>query len=224
MSYASKILSTTPQDNHNLILLSNIATSTLKPIATKRARPPNPVCSRPGHASWKSKVNIQRHTCASCFKESAEKLLANPNLTRWDVACLLVREFRNYFCCCCVLEKKSVCLTKICRNGHSFICKERYCLPHKLRLTVCTKCNDPRSGTSFRPCGHRLSIKCDCVKSLEDVAQDPEVVALKESYAVNFLKRAADMQMAGLASLDTETDDHCDVKSRALETESDKLA
>jgi hypothetical protein len=32
------------------------------------------------------------------------------------------------------------------------------------------------------------------------------------------------MQMAGLASLDTETDDHCDVKSRALETESDKLA
>ncbi len=112
-----------------------------------------------------------------------------------------------------------MCLTKICRNGHSFICKERYCIPHKLRLTVCTKCNDPRVGTSFRYCGHRLSIKCDCNKSLGNEAQDPEVVALKEKYAVDFLKRAADMQTAGLAAVfDTETDDD---GVKPLETESD---
>jgi hypothetical protein len=130
-----------------------------------------------------------------------------------------MREFRNYFCCCCILENKPVCITKIFRNGHSFICKERYCIPHKLRLTVCTKCNDPRVGTSFRFCGHRLSIRCDCVNTLGDVAQDSELVALKEKYAVDFLKRAADMQTAGLAALETGD---CGVKP--LDTESDSSA
>jgi hypothetical protein len=53
------------------------------------------------------------------------------------------------------------------------------------------------------------------------VAQDTEVIALKNTYAVNFLKRAADMQTAGLAALETETDDD---GVKPLETESDSLA
>ena len=51
------------------------------------------------------------------------------------------------------------------------------------------------------------------------MAQDSEVVALKEKYAVDFLKRAADMQTAGLAALETG-----DFGVKPLDTGSDSSA
>jgi hypothetical protein len=193
----------------NLLLLSRVATALLP----KRNRRPNPVCNKPGHAKQKPGKGIQRHTCSSCFRERAAELFANPHITRWDVSCILVREFRNYFCCCCILEadpanlRTTVCHTRSCRRGHSFICKERRCVPHKQRLTLCTKCIDPRAGTSYHPSGcHRLHIKCDCKQPTLE-AQDPDVVEKKRIYAANMLKRAREMQEAGVA-VETESDSH----------------
>jgi hypothetical protein len=195
----------------NLLLLCRVATASVP----HRKRRPNPVCNKPGHAKFFPDRGIQRHTCSTCFKERTAELLANPHLTRWDVACILTREFRNYFCCCCILEAdpanllKGVHHTRNCRHGHSFICKERRCVQHKQRLTICTKCIDPRAGTSFHPGGcHRLHIKCDCkLPTLGLEAQDPAVVEQKNIYAVNMLKRAREMQEVGFA-VETESESH----------------
>jgi hypothetical protein len=175
----------------NLMLLSTVATR-------KRAFE-NPRCSTPGHS--KKKASIQRHTCSHCFKTRAAELFSNPNLTRWDVACILVREFRNYFCCCCILSAGPlggrICLTKYCIKGHRRICQQRRCTEHNRRLTACRECPDPRAGTSFHTCGRRLALKCDCVAStLGDAPQDAQAVALKEQYAEQMLQRARDWQPA----------------------------
>ena len=130
-------------------------------------------------------------------------LTSNPNLTRWDVACMLTKEFRNYFCCCCILEAcvdknfARVCHHKYCRNGHKFICKQQYCIAHNKRLTVCRLCPDPRAGSSYHRCGVLRSKKCNC--RVEDHLllginpQEKEVIDAKESYAVAILDRARDM-------------------------------
>jgi hypothetical protein len=126
------------------------------------------------------------------------ELFANPNLTRWDVACLLAREFRNYFCTCCILAAdpadiyRTVHHTKNCRHGHRAICKERKCVAHQLRFTICTKCPDPRAGTSFHLCGHRVHVSCNCANRTVDGSkpQDPQVVATKAAYAAGMLQRA----------------------------------
>lgn len=179
----------------NLMLLSTVA---LAAPAKKKVRKPNPRCSKPGHSSW-NKESIQRHTCSRCFKERVTALFSNPNLTRWDVACILVREFRNYFCCFCILQNGPsgghISLSKYCQNGHRRICQERCCVAHDVRLTVCRECPDPRAGTSFHFCGKRLAVKCNCEASdIGDQPQDPEIVALKEKYSESLLQRAHDME------------------------------
>jgi hypothetical protein len=170
----------------NLLLLCNVATRPVK------RRKPNPRCSKPGHSST-HRASIQRHTCSSCFKERAAFLFANPNLTRWDVACILTREFRNYFCCCCVLEgRERIQLTKYCRNGHQAVCQEHRCQAHNLRLTECLQCPDPRAGTSYHPCGkHRMGCACSCgpFSILGEHPQDPQTVALKTSFTEAMLQR-----------------------------------
>lgn len=186
----------------NLLLLSIVATTAEPP--KKRIRKPNPRCIKAGHSSWK-KQSIQRHTCSTCFKERANELVSNPNLTRWDVACMLVREFRNYFCCCCILEAvprndfTKICHSKLCRRGHGAICKQRKCIAHKVRLTVCRDCPDPRAGTSFHICGARVMMKCDCDSALGLHPQSPAVVELKETFAVAMLKRASEMETTACA-------------------------
>ncbi len=188
--------------NYGLLLLSTVATA--QPTAKRSraaSRKPNPRCSKPGHSS-QNKASIQRHTCFRCFSERATALAANPHLTRWDVACLLEREFRNYYCCCCVLEAcvdkdfTRVCLNKLCRNGHEFICRQHYCTAHNKRLTVCRECPDPRAGSSFHECGVRVCRKCNCGHApLGDAPQDPAVVERKEAYAVSMLDRARTMRL-----------------------------
>jgi hypothetical protein len=180
----------------NLVLLSTVAASMPRP---KRKRAPNPRCSKPGHSSWK-KESIQRHTCSQCFKERAAFLFANPNLTRWDVACILVREFRNYYCFCCILSAgpkgERIAFSRYCNKGHRAICKQRRCIMHNRRLTDCRECPDPRAGTSFHVCGKRLAAKCNCgASSLGDHPQEPHVVELKEKFAENTLRRAQEMQL-----------------------------
>ena len=161
-----------------------------------------------GHSS-RQKESIQRHTCSKCFNERAHELVANQNLTRWDVACVLAKEFRNYFCCCCILEAcvdknfARVCHRKYCRNGHKFICRQQYCVAHNKRLTVCRLCPDPRAGSSYRLCGVLRSRKCNC--SAEDhllgiIPQEKEVIESKESYAKAMLDRARDMAAAASSS------------------------
>ena len=185
---------TTPD---SLLLLSTVALNLLQK-KKKRVRKPNPMCSLPGHSKWRTNASIQRHTCWECFKARAQALFANPNLTRWDVACVLAREFRNYFCCCCILDadpadlERTVHHTKSCRRGHRAICKERKCVAHQLRLTICTKCPDPRAGTSFHLCGHRVYVRCNCANRAIDgsAPQEPQVVATKATYAASLLQRA----------------------------------
>ena len=192
----------------NLLLLSTVALD-----KRKRSRKPNPLCSLPGHSKWRVNASIQRHTCSSCFRARAEELFANPNLTRWDVACLLVREFRNYFCCCCILDadpkdiKHTVHIAKSCRRGHRSICKERRCVAHKQRLTICNKCPDPRAGTSYHLCGHRIQVNCNCKNKTVDASkpQDSQVVEVKAAFAANMLRRAGEIEAAG-TSLETESD------------------
>ena len=185
----------------NLLLLSTVAGTLSPEPPKKRIFPANPRCFKPGHSSWR-KESIQRHTCWTCFKERAAELFANPNLTRWDVSCILAREFRNYYCCCCILEVdpkgdfESINLSKYCRRGHSRICKQRLCLGHNQKLTVCRACADPRAGTSFCACRKRRTTKCNCILTLGDQPQDPQIVELKETYALDMLKRAKDMQSA----------------------------
>lgn len=183
---------------NNLLLLSIVATTTADP-PPKRIRKPNARCFEAGHSLWK-KQSIQRHTCLTCFKKRAAELASNPNLTRWDVACMLVREFRNYFCCCCILEAvprkdfTKICHSKYCRRGHGVICKQQKCIAHKVRLTVCRVCPDPRAGTSFHFCGARVMLKCKCDSALGCRPQSPEIIELKETFALAMLKRASEMQ------------------------------
>ena len=186
-------------DPYNLVLLSTVATQLGQKKRNVGKSKPNPRCSKPGHSVRKHE-SIQRHTCFICFSERATQLVANPNLTRWDVACVLTREFRNYFCSCCVLEAcatknfASVSLTKHCRNGHISVCEQQKCIAHGRRLTACNVCPDPRAGTSYHQCGKRMCTKCDCNNhpSLGEAAQDQEVVERKEEYASGMLKRAQD--------------------------------
>jgi hypothetical protein len=174
----------------NLVLLSTVAVAAAIPKGRQ-----NPRCFKPGHSSWK-KESIQRHTCSRCFKERMTELVANANLTRWDVACILAREFRNYYCCCCILSNgpDGVALTKYCNRGHRGICQQRRCIQHNVRLTDCRECPDPRAGTSFHFCGKRMSTKCSCTESaLGNHPQDAAVVELKGKLAEDMLQRARDM-------------------------------
>jgi hypothetical protein len=188
----------TASEPYNLVLLSTVATQLGKKKRNVGKSKPNPRCSKPGHSASKHE-SIQRHTCFKCFSERASELVANPNLTRWDMTCILTREFRNYFCCCCVLEAcavknfTNVSLTKYCHNGHLSVCKQHKCIAHGRRLTACNVCPDPRAGTSYHHCGKRMCTKCDCkLNQLGEEPQDPEVIQRKEEYASDMLKRARD--------------------------------
>lgn len=184
-------------DESNLELLSSVASA--QPVRRVARRKPNPRCWKPGH-SLQNKESIQRHTCFRCFSERAAELVANPHLTRWDVACVLAKEFRNYYCCCCILEAcvvkdfTRVSLNKYCRNGHALICKEHRCAAHNQRFTDCRVCPDPRAGTSFHVCGARVSRKCNCQLGGLQGPQDPEIIELKEKYASSMLERARELQ------------------------------
>ena len=227
-------------DNDNLLMLSRVAVSERAKILHRKPnlRKANIRCSKPGHSSRK-KESIQQHTCSKCFNERALELSSNQNLTRWDVACMLTKEFRNYFCCCCILEAcvdknfARVCLRKYCRNGHKLICKQQYCLAHNKRLTVCKLCPDPRAGSSYHQCGVLRSRKCNCSKGghlLGTSPQPKKVIDTKESYAVAMLNRAKEIAAASgsssysyalSANLDTESDSCVDGNRTQTDSNSD---
>ena len=168
--------------------------SSVNTIKPKRVVKPNPICTTEGHS--KSKKNIQKHTCKKCFIDRANEL-CDTGLTRWDVARLLVREFRNYYCSCCVLDLyasknfSQVGLGKRCVRGHLKFSRERKCR-HGKGFKACNECVDPRAATMFHLCGHHFSSRCNCQFKLQlDLSeQTPAVVALKEAYAVQTLERA----------------------------------
>jgi hypothetical protein len=198
----------------------------VKPVFRRGATKPNPRCFKPGHSSQR-RESIQRHTCWTCFLERATELASNPHLTRWDVACMLAREFRNYFCSCCILEAyatkdfTTVCLNKYCRSGHKFICKQRRCTMHNRRLTVCTECPDPRAGTSYHFCGVRVSQKCNCKRTPGEVPQDPWTIRMKEASAEGMLRRAREMEAAGDVAGTTTTTSTVTTNSIETSTHSD---
>lgn len=170
------------------------AITSINTIKPKRVVKPNPICTTEGHS--KSKKNIQKHTCKKCFIDRANEL-CDTGLTRWDVARLLVREFRNYYCSCCVLDLyasknfSQVGLGKRCVRGHLKFSRERKC-GHGKGFKACNECVDPRAATMFHLCGHHFSSRCNCQFKLQlDLSgQTPAAVALKEAYAVQTLERA----------------------------------
>ena len=171
---------------------------------TNSAKPtkiePNKLCTTPGHSV--RKTSIQKHTCKKCFVERAKELCEDPHLTRWNVARLLVREFRNYYCSFCVLESYAsknftrVGLGKRCIRGHLAISKERVCKDHGKEFKACNECIDPRAATIFNLCGHRFFTKCGCSSKKQfSGEQTQDVIDLQEGYAVQTLQRAAAMQL-----------------------------
>lgn len=184
----------------------------------KRRLVPNPVCLDSTHFIQKNRTSIQKHTCRHCFQKRFKELLAKPWLSHWRVTRMLVREFRNYRCSCCILQAcktgevnmKKIGLGKRCRKGpgHLPYSQMRVCARHGTRLTCCFACvnEDPRAGTSFTICGERYmggSIcklnKCQCLDKYENAPTTQEKMAEEKELGENLISRV--FRMHGQGSL-----------------------
>lgn len=162
-------------------------------------------CQNPMHVSRTGKT-IQKHTCRLCFLERFRELRALNDgcLNRWEIACILTREFYNYLCSCCILEacvsdmpeRCKIGLGKKCSHGHFTFSKQRFC-SHGIKICNCHLCTfDPRAIPAWHDCTSTgrhctCNLVSDFLFSKEGSTDEDH-----ERLAQNLLKYAKDLENA----------------------------
>ena len=180
----------------------------------KRVRGENPVCADPLHDPYRSSEKAkQRHICRQCAQNDLDRLRTVPNLTPWDVVCVMNILFRSYFCGICLLEepshyypqKDSILSASRC-SKHSVYNSQHTCYNHRQVWNKCHTClHEFRAGTwKCQLCGGNFRCACprgpiamlDTIVSEFKGPQPEEQITLKNELVANTLAYAKALQEA----------------------------